>query len=657
MERPLSVIRPLVKDVRVSERRSWTILAGAIGATILLVAAGFSMQRHQLPFEAAVALTYGVIFWALVARATLPARAESAPVGPVGERPRMVLVATAFALAVLAWSQAGGNVFRTVGVLAWIGAVAFWLAAWWPQPVRGSENARLTTHAAARWPAALGLAAILASGAAVYFHDLARTPGNPTSDHAETLLDVQDVLRGQRPIFFPRNTGREPWKFYTLYVLIRVFGLPAKYLTLKIATVLIGLAAIPAVYLLGSELGGPALGLFAAALVSWADWPLSMARIGLRVSYAVLPTALALWALARYLRKGDRASVLWAGVAMGIGFFGYIPARAVPLMIPVAVGVALLDPRWRGKRVRLAADALLVVDTALFVFLPLCRFMVERPDLFWMRAHSRTGEKVALGRSAATFLDNVRNMLFAFHWRGDSTWVNAVTRAPFLDAVAGALLLAGVVLAIVLARRGELRWIIPLAAIFVLTLPSTLSLTFPDENPSVNRSIAAVPAVFVLAGLPLAFLARQSRPGAGRRIAGGAFVALLLFVSARESGRRYFVDFARQYDTLVEHTTAIARAIEDYASRGVPLRQVFILSSGWIDPRNLAFELGDPGWAGNELRAGSSPPIRKARPLAFVFRANDRVGRAGIRRVYPNAQETLFPQSHPDRSFGIALVP
>ena len=629
-------------------------MAGGILFTAALVAALRPMQEQRLPRSAALALAVGMLGWAAVAwkgaRAEPPAHALS----PAGGRPRLWAVAAVAVLTVVVWRKTTGNAFRGMGAIAWVAAVALWLTAWWPRPAGAAEP---PPRPRVRWPVAAALLAVLAGGVFVYFHDLSAVPGNPTSDHAETLLDVKDVLDGQRPLFFPRNTGREPWKFYFLYLLVRVFGLPANFLTLKIATVLIGLVAIPAVFLLGSELGGPVLGLVAAALVATADWPLAMARLGIRVSYAVFPTALAMWAMVRYLRRGDRGSVLAAGTAIGIGFYGYIPFRAVPLLLPVVGLATLLDPRWRGSRKRLLPDGALTVATAAVVFLPLGHFMIERPDLFWMRALSRTGQKAGLSELLATFAGNLRNMALAFHWKGDAGWVNEAQNAPFLTPAAGALMLAGVLLAVFLAFRGAGRWLLPLSALFLLTLASTLSLTYPLENPSVNRSVAVVPAVFVLAALPVAFLASS----AGRRrfgeIAAAAAGIAILALGASESWNRYFVVYARQYDQLIEHTIPIARAMREEIARGVPLRQAFVINKSWIDPRNLAFELADPSWSANEVPTGRPIPDRLERPLLFVYRANDFEARDQIRRLYPNVSETVHPESHPDRAFVVARVP
>ena len=455
------------------------------------------MQHQLLPAWAAAALVAGALLWIAIAFAFPPPAEDLGPLATPARGPRLLPLGLCALLAPLAWIHSAGGTYRAAGVAAWIGAVGCWLAAWIPPGARPAAAAAPTRRESRKrlWILA-ALTAIFAVGAWFLFYGLAATPANPTSDHAEKLLDVLDLLHGERPIFFVRNTGREPFQFYWTFALIRIFGLPLHYLTLKIGTAIIGLAALPALYLLGREIGGAPIGLAAAALAAWSKWPVSLARQGLRYTLAVLPAAVVLWALLRYVRRGDRASVLWTGVVIGLGLHGYISFRAVPLLVPLALAFALADRRRHGRRIAVLGDGLLIAATAALVALPLLRYTVQHPDQFWYRAATRIAsvERPVGQAPLEIFGGNVLNMLAAFEWRGASTWVVIRPFEPFLDAATGALLFAGVILLSARIARKSSRWAIVALAFFVLTLPSTLSLAFPDENPSINRSGTVIPA-------------------------------------------------------------------------------------------------------------------------------------------------------------------
>jgi hypothetical protein len=637
--------------------------APAIGLAglLLLVAADRPLARQELPWWAAAGLLYGVLCW--LALGYFADEEESLPGVEFGSGPpRLFPLAAVLPLAFVTWSETSGNRFRTAGVLCGIAAVAAWIWAWWPKkvPAPGSRFPVPSSRSTSRPFVIAGLALIVGLAAFFYFHRLAETPGEPTSDHAETLLDLTDLLHGERPIFFIRNTGREPWKFYWLFVLVKVFGLHPDFFTTKVGTVTTALFAIPAMFLLGRELGGDRLGLFAAALLAWSKWPLAMARLGIRVSYVVLPTAMVLWALLRYLRRGDRGSALWAGLWIGIGLYGYIPFRIVPLLAPLVAALALVDRRWKERRRRLLLDGPLIGATAAIIFLPMLHYIRDYPEFFWERMAERGSLAHAFGREAFQTLGrNLYNMALAFHVRGDGGWVNFVTRDPFLDVVTGALFLAGVALALSRIFRGSTRWAVPVAGVFVLTLPSVLILSFAHENPSVNRSAAAIPAVFLLAAAPLDRLAAWLEPLRVRaRIAGYAAIAVLLALSMRESYRTYFGDYHRQYERLVEHTIEMAREIRSAGARGIPPSNAFVVNREyWIDPRNIAFELGDPAWAATqEIPPGQPIPRWTRRPLLFVFAPRDLERREALRREYPAGTARIVAQRDPDRNFGLYEV-
>src|SRR5438132_9687986 len=215
-------------------RPVWAVAIALLGL-FLIVAAHVPMQRQQMPVWAAASLVAGVITWVALVILFPPAREDLGPLAPRAGRPRIVPLALCAVLAPLAWIHSAGGTYRLAGVAAWIGAAACWLAAWLPgREARAAVSSPARSGGPARVRALAALAGILVIGAWFLFHGLAVTPANPTSDHAEKLLDVLDLVNGERPIFFVRNTGREPFQFYWTFGLIKIFGLPLRYLTLKI---------------------------------------------------------------------------------------------------------------------------------------------------------------------------------------------------------------------------------------------------------------------------------------------------------------------------------------------------------------------------------------------------------------------------------------
>ncbi len=508
----------------------------------------------------------------------------------------------------------------------------------------------------------------VAVGAFFRLHRIDETPLNPTSDHAEKLLDVTDVLDGERPIFFERNTGREPAQFYLTAGLMRAFHWPVDFTHLKIGTALVGTLAIPFVYLLARELAGRVTGLLAAMLFAIGTWPVEISRAGLRFPYAVIATGATLWLFLRWMRTRDRRDALLCGLAIGIGLYGYSPFRVVVPAVCLGLAIALVTAgSWTARR-QVIEDGLLVGLTAAIVFVPLGRYAVEHPQMFWSRASARlTGEggEGAVGAffdQLPGFLTNNWHAALGFNWQGDRTWVNAVTYAPMLDVVTGALFLAGLAITLTcIARWRDPRAVFLILALPILGLAATLAIAFPIEVPSVNREGTLAPVVFTIAALPLAMLVRRLRqaldPWRGDLVA-APFIAALLVTVAVLSFDQYFREFDEQVRAQVPNTTEIAQTIQGAAAVGVSPEDAYVIDwPGWLDIRNIGIELGDITWGPrhNVLVDAPLPVQEVSRPLLLIVNTDDAGRLAEVERTYPDAYLTTIVDS--PRPFVVVWVP
>ncbi|WP_026369906.1 glycosyltransferase family 39 protein [Kallotenue papyrolyticum] len=642
------------------------MLLALIGLGLLLLAQRF-LSHQQLGGLVVSALALGLLAWG-AALVMAPPRPDVLPaLARTADGARRGALLAALLSAALTWITSAAGVYTALNVSAWLATLMLWLWAWWPAHAAADAAAR-QQPSRARWLALLTLAALVLLGGWLRFHRLAEVPGEPTSDHAEKLLDIYDLTQGRRPIFFPRNTGREPAQFYFTFALMRLFDLPLRFETLKLGTVLIGTLTIPAIYLFARELAGRTAGLCAAAWFAVADWAISTARMGLRFPYAPLPTALALWLVWRYLRRGDRRDALWCGLVLGLGLHGYISFRIVPLAIVLALLLAPLDRRWRGQERHLLADGALLLGTALLACLPLAHYTLQHPEQVWFRVATRAGSTERsvgdLATALQTFAINNWNALLAFNWRGDSTMVNAVRFAPFLDTVAATALLAGALIVIVqIARWHALRYGLLLAVLPVLLLPSTLSLAFPIENPSVNRLGTAMPVIFTIAALPPAYLVQlawQAQARALWRTLALVLLSAALALSARANYQRYFIAYDRQYRSFVPNTNEIAAAVRAEQTRsGIALDNVYLLSYPyWLDGRNLALALGDIAWQReHDLTAERPLPPRAGQPMLFVLHPDDHERQAQLLAAFPDGAFRPVASRTPGKRFLLYQVP
>lgn len=653
---------------------------------IALYWANTLLNRREMSLAVGAVLVAGVAIWSAgLAPATdllAPARAVPSRTAP-GVPDRRLRLAIAAVASVGAYVWASGNTYRASGVVCWIVAVLAWMFAWWPRGESYRTRARRYVDAVGRWrsgwsvtvtgPQLAVLCVVLAAvavGAFFRFYHLGQTPLDPTSDHAEKLLDVTDVLDGKRPIFFTRNTGREPLQFYVSAALFRAFHLPTTFVSLKAGTALIGTLTIPFVFLLARELGGRLAGAAAALFCAVCTWPVEISRAGLRFPYAPLAAAPVLWLLLRWMRTRDRRDALWCGLALGIGLHGYSPIRVVVPAVLVGVVIAFFDPLHRAGRRRVVADATLLGVTTGVVSIPLGRYALEHPDVFWSRASSRmtadgdSGALAALFGNLPTFARNNLNAALGFNWRGDSSYVNAVRFAPILDQVTGALLIAGVVMIVVqIVRQRDPRALFVLCVLPILVVSSTLAIGFPVENPAVNREGPALPLVFAILALPLAHVYRGLRTTAGARTAAVLAVPLLAIpvaLAAHRSFQQYFGEFDRQTRRVVPNTTEIAQAIEGARSLGVDPHDAYIVDRPhWLDVRNIGIAMEDIEWGLSHNIQVSDPLPRPLadRPMLLIVNSDDDRRLPEMREAYPDAVETDYPTELVEHRFTTVWVP
>ncbi len=397
-----------------------------------------------------------------------------------------VLWLAAIILVVLAFIQPGKSI-KEHGISFWM-----WLKTW-PKDIRIK-------------PYTLLLLLVIAIILFFRFFRIASVPSEMTSDHVEKLLDVEDVLNGFTNVFFARNTGREAFQFYLTAGIIKLFHTGISFISLKLGTVLAGLGALPFIYLLGKELANRRVALLAVLLAGIAYWPNVISRVGLRFPLYPLFAAPALYFFLRGIRHKNRNDFIWAGIAVGIGLHGYSPFRIIPLVLLIGLIIYLLTNRSRQEKTFVVLGFIAIGLISFIVFLPLLRYAFGNPDIFIYRMFTRMGdlERPLPGPPMTIFVENLWNAMTMFGYNDGLTWLHSIPLRPGMDVVGAALFYLGYVLIFVrwLQKR---RWedLFLFLSVPLLMLPSILSLAFPIENPSLNRTAGAIIPVFIILALAL----------------------------------------------------------------------------------------------------------------------------------------------------------
>ncbi len=573
----------------------------------------------------------------------------------------------------LAFLAFGGNRFTQLNLGLWgISLAAFWVAFWLPAP-KGYGWREKLSQGFTRFkrqgitfsPWQLLVLAVFALSAFYRFYQLNQVPPEMFSDHAEKLFDVADVLEGRYSIFFVRNTGREAFQMYLTAAVAKLFGTGLSFTSLKIGTVLAGLWTLPFIYLLGKEIANRRVGLLAMAFAGIAYWPNVISRVALRFTLYPAFTAPVLYFLVRGLRRGRRNDFILAGIFLGIGLHGYSPFRFVPLVVVLAAGLYLLHPQSRGVRRQVLWGMTLLTFSALLLFLPLLRFALANPESFSYRMMTRMSEveQTIPGSPWAIFLKNMWDALGMFFWDNGEIWVHSVPHRPALSVVSAALFFIGVVLLLLrYIRRREWLDLFLLLAIPMLLTTSALSLAFPGENPSLNRTGGAVVVVFLLVGLALDGLLTSLKeslknPVWGARLAVGVGILLFGWSCAQDYDlvfRQYRDFFARSS----WNTSELGAVIRQYADTvGAEDSAWVVPYPHWVDTRLVAFRAGVPLhdyalWPDQIAQTLEDPRLKM-----FLFKPEDDAALQTLRELYPQGSSQTYDSAIDGRDFFIYFVP
>jgi hypothetical protein len=648
---------PPVEPVRVDyfPWRSVLALFLALGAQALL-----EPPNRQLNISLALyILAAGVCIWAYFKNEwhlpALPVFRQT----PDDLSTRVIPFIFSIVFALLAFWDFGRDQFTLVNLGFWVLSLGLFFYGLWLKHPKAAQD---LTSEARRKKIIQTTLVLVAFGIALFFrlYRIDGIPAEPFSDHAEKILDVYDITQGQYKIFFTRNTGREAIQMYwTLFVAI-VFRTGLSFLSLKLGTALLGILTIPYVYLLGKEFGGSRVGLFALFLFGIAYWPNVISRIGLRFPLYPLFAAPTLFYLIRGLRTRNRNDFLLSGIFLGLGLHGYSPFRIVPLLVVAAFVIYVLHVRTKESRQQALWWLILIVVTSLLVFLPLLRYWMAHPDIFGYRAMTRltSVESVLPAPVWQIFLSNLYKALLMFNWDNGSIWVHSVPGRPALDVVTGALFAIGVLLLVMrYVRQRDWRDLLLLVSIPILLMPSILSLAFPGENPSLNRTGGAAAAVFVVSALALDGFVSSLGGDRKRVFIAYGLTGLLFAASAFQNYGLVFNKFDANFKLGAWNTSEMGGLISEFRDKYGQTDSVWIVPfPHWVDTRL-------PGvWAGIPNRDFALWPqnfaetLTMSDPKMIMYRLDDVETENALKQLYPNGMFTRYTSKYPGKDFMVLMV-
>lgn len=433
------------------------------------------------------------------------------------------------------------------------------------------------------------------------FYRLNEVLGEMFSDHAEKLLDVNDILLGKYPVFFIRNTGREFLQFYWTVLILKIFKTGISFMSLKIGTAIAGFLTLPFIYLLGKELRNKWVGLFAFVLAGIGYWPNVNARVGLRFPFYALFAAPAIYFLIRAIRSGRKNDFIYSGIAVGLGLHGYSPFRILPILLIFIIVIFFLHKSSHKIRNQVINGFLLLIITSFIVFLPLFKFSLVNPEQVAYRSMTRltSQEKEISEPIGKIFFENLWKAETMFFYSSGTTWVNSIPGRPALDVITAALFFLGNLLVIIQYLKYK-NWedVFLIISVPFLMLPSILSLAFPQENPSLNRANGAIIPVFIISAIGLERILTSAWKFSNSKRWRSTVIGISASIIAISSFINFdlvFNQFDKQYVSNAWNTSQIGDVIKGFSTSIGNYENAFVVPSPhWVDTRLVGINAGYP---------------------------------------------------------------
>jgi hypothetical protein len=345
---------------------------------------------------------------------------------------------------------------------------------------------------------------VLVAATVLRLYKLAELPLGPYVDEVLTLnnslglLDHPFYLFGQTPLLWRGWVETANLYLYFDLLILKLFGV--SYWSMKLLSVIPGIIACGAVFLICQILFDWRVAFGTALLFAFAHWPVRLSRYGWDVSFMVMAFSLATWLLLLAMQRARPLYAYFSGMTIGFCLYSYLGSRICALSL---VGFFLLE--WLlGRNRWVIRHGIAFTIGAGMVALPLFSYHLSKPGVFW----ARTAE-LSVFNSEHPFLvivDNLWRHALMFNVLGGTYARDNYPGLAMMDPLTGLLFIAGLV---ALVRNLNVSFARLIGCTFALNLiPGVFSVS-QEGAPYVYRTAGVMIPAFLIVGLGLQWLMQQ----------------------------------------------------------------------------------------------------------------------------------------------------
>jgi hypothetical protein len=230
-----------------------------------------------------------------------------------------------------------------------------------------------------------------------------------------------------------------------------------------------------------------------------------------------------------------------------------------------------------------------------------------------------------------------------------------------LNWIALIIFMLGLLLFLYQTRR-EWHWIdvVLLVWIPLLILPSALSIAFPIENPSLNRSAGAIIPVFLITALGLENLICNLKKLVPRKSAKWVSYSLIILIAFISMGTNYHLVFNTYYQEFSRrawNSSEIGAVIRQFSDTVGDEGQAWVVAyPHWVDTRLVGIhaigQVKEYGLWPSDLYITEEVPA----PKLFIYNPEDVEAKVTLQQLYPDGIVEKITSSRAGKDFMLYYV-
>jgi hypothetical protein len=260
------------------------------------------------------------------------------------------------------------------------------------------------------------------------------------------------------------------------------------------------------------------------------------------------------------------------------------------------------------------------------------------------------------GSNLLIFLTNLWKSSIMFFYDNGQIWVHSVPNRPALDVISAGFMFVGIIYFVKkYIQSREWEDLSLLAAVPILMMPSILSIAFPDENPSLNRSGGAIVPVFIIAAVGCYEFFKvlfNKKEAAVKRAVLSILLIVLVSFSLYQNYDLVFNQYSEQFLANAWNTSEIGGMIADFVTEGNSPDNAFVVPYPyWVDTRLVGINAGFPGKDYALWPEDFNLSLMFTGNKLFILNPVDSAGLELLKSMYPGGREEIFYSKTPDKNF------